>query len=78
MRKSAIKSIREYCVTVCTSGDMEWVKNCPDGPDHPCPCPLWRYRMGKNPNISEESREKRREIAKKHRFGVDVAPEQTA
>jgi hypothetical protein len=70
-RKTAIKSIRAYCVTVCCAGDQEWVRECPDGVVHGSvpPCPLWSYRMGKNPNISEESREKRRESAKRSGLG---------
>jgi len=62
-KRSAIKSIRAYCIEVCCAGDLEYVRNCPDGPKHPTPCPLWNFRMGTNPNISEEAREKRRQIA---------------
>lgn len=32
------------------------VKNCtasPDAPDHYTKCPLWAYRMGKDPNPSK-------------------------
>lgn len=63
MRKTAIKSIREYCVEVCCAGDQEYVRECPDGVvlQGKPPCPLWPYRMGKNPNVSEEKKAKARE-----------------
>lgn len=33
------------------------------------PCPLWPYRLGKSPNVSEATRQKRSEQAKKQGLG---------
>lgn len=38
-----IKSIRAYCLE-CSNQQPSEVKNC-----HLTDCPLWPYRMGKNP-----------------------------
>jgi hypothetical protein len=69
-RRTAIKSIREFCVQTCCAGDMDYVKECPDGVEHQgkAPCPLYPYRMGSNPNISEETKERRRQEAISHGF----------
>ena len=56
---SAIKSIRSFCVA-CTGGDMEAVRTCKPIPDSSA-CALWPYRMGRNPNITAESKAKARE-----------------
>lgn len=50
MLLSPIKSIRKYCLSCCLESEHE-VKLCPDDE-----CPLYPYRLGKNPNI------KRREM----------------
>jgi hypothetical protein len=70
-RRTAIKSIRDFCVRVCCCGDMEYVRECPDGVSHQGvpPCPLWPFRMGHNPNISDEAREKSRQAAKSRNLG---------
>lgn len=52
---SPIKSIRAFCLE-CTCGDREWIKECPS-----VDCYLRPYRMGKNPNISKETKERARE-----------------
>lgn len=67
-RWTAIKSIRRYCVDVCCAGDEAYARECPSdgrrtGKGQATNCPLHPYRMGKNPNISEETKAKRREIA---------------
>lgn len=68
-RRSAIKSIRQYCVETCCAGDQEYVRECPGNSlNISVSCPLWPYRMGKNPNISDETRTKRRELAKSRNF----------
>jgi hypothetical protein len=56
----------------------------PDGPAdcdasqayeiHP-PCPCWPYRLGRNPNIGEETREKRRERGKRQMNFTAPQPE---
>lgn len=51
MRPTAIRSIRAFCVE-CIGGAAH-VEECTA-----LKCPLYPFRMGKNPNISEESREK--------------------
>lgn len=70
MRKTAIRAIREFCVQ-CTVGDMEAIRECAPVPGIGA-CPLWPYRMGKNPNISEATRAKMRELAKSRNFGVNA------
>lgn len=66
-RLTAIQAIKEHCRIcqgVARGGDYTPVQECTaewgareDG------CPLWPFRMGRNPNISAETRQKRREIA---------------
>ena len=75
-RKTAIKSIRSYCVTVCCAGDVESVRNCPDGVPHgdQAACALWVYRMGKNDAISQEVREAQRQRAIARGFGAKSPP----
>jgi len=45
-----IKAIRAFCLQ-CTSSDRAWIKECPS-----LECPLYPYRMGTNPNVSEHAR----------------------
>lgn len=67
---SPIKSIRKFCVETCCGGDQEYVRKCPGNSlDISVSCPLWPFRMGKNPHISEETRVKRRESAKSRKLG---------
>lgn len=66
-RLTAIKSIRAFCIE-CTFGDNEWIRECPCGPESVQPCPLWPYRMGRNPNISAETKEKLRQRAAQNPF----------
>ena len=61
-RLTAIKAIRAFCVE-CTCGDPEWIRECPSNS-----CPLWVYRMGRNPNISQQTREKQRQRALRRGF----------
>jgi hypothetical protein len=56
-RLTPVKAIRAFCVE-CTCGDTEWIRECPS-----TDCSLFPYRMGKNPNISTETKAKLREIA---------------
>ena len=67
MPKTAIQSIREYCLGCCLESAME-VRLCPDNE-----CPLYPYRLGKNPNIkrremTEEQKEAARERVKNARM----------
>jgi len=64
-----LRAIREYCLE-CAGSAYE-VKTCQGDKAADGPCPLYGFRLGKNPNISEETRKKRREIALRHGFGND-------
>jgi hypothetical protein len=61
-----IKAIRRYCLD-CVGSPHE-VRNCQGDTAADGPCPLFTFRLGKNPNISEETRQKRRMVALKHGF----------
>ena len=54
MKPTAIRSIRAFCVD-CIGG-AAYVEEC-----SALKCQLYPFRMGKNPNISEASREKSRQ-----------------
>ena len=71
--KSALKTIREKCLSDCGGlAEVAGVKSC-DVKD----CPLWPFRLGTNPNISEATRAKQRQRAsKKGAFCKSVADEQ--
>jgi hypothetical protein len=49
-RRTPTKAIRAYCIE-CSNGSQKEVRECvmPD-------CPLYDYRMGKNPNYKKGSR----------------------
>ena len=64
--KPKLKEIRAYCLQ-CQGGhgtSTEYVRECTD-----TLCSLYPFRMGHNPNITEETKEKRRQCALKYRFG---------
>ena len=72
------KAIRRFCTDQCQSGaPSEEVKNCqgdtPAVPDALAPCPLFKFRFGRNPNISEKTKAARRQRTQKRvvkgRFG---------
>jgi hypothetical protein len=62
-KKTAIKSIREYCLDYCGGSPSE-VKGCTANITtefFPIPCPLYPFRLGRNPNkkkriLTEEER----------------------
>jgi len=54
---TAYAAIREYCLNTCCAGDMEFWVDCPSTEKSPTPCPLYPFRFGNNPNISEETRQ---------------------
>ena len=59
---SPIKSIRSYCLD-CSNGSANEVKICPAEN-----CPVYRYRLGTNPNITRKyTDEQRRELAQRMR-----------
>lgn len=53
-KRTPLGSIRRYCVDTCCAGDTVYVRLCPSKD-----CALHPFRMGKNPNISAETRAKR-------------------
>lgn len=69
-----VKAIRKYCHVICQCGaGSDEVKNCQGDKAALGPCPVFPFRMGRNPNIKPETREKRRQTAykmtKKGTFG---------
>ncbi len=61
--RPSVKVIRKHCL-YCMGGRSDWVRECQSHE-----CPLWKFRMGKNPNIrfSEERLLKHQESIKKAR-----------
>lgn len=53
-----LRAIRAKCLDCCC-GQAPEVKLCPAED-----CPLWAYRLGKNPNIRREMTEEQREKAR--------------
>ena len=62
-----LRAIRQYCLGC--AGSSQAVRDCYGDTAVDGPCPLYRFRLGKNPNISKETRQKRRMVALKHGFG---------
>ena len=61
-----LRAIRQYCLGC--AGSSQAVRDCYGDTAVDGPCPLYRFRFGTNPNISEETRQKRREAALRHGF----------
>ena len=59
---SPLKSIRQKCLD-CVGGSPNEIRECPS-----TNCALWPYRMGRNPylELSEEEKERRREVGRKN------------
>ena len=55
---SPIKAIRAKCLDCCC-GQRDEVKLCPAND-----CPLWQFRMGKNPNRSRNMTDEQKQAAK--------------
>jgi hypothetical protein len=64
--RPSVKTIRKVCLW-CQGDRADWVKDC-----HAGDCSLHPYRLGRNPNISEATKEKRRQTALKHGFNVPL------
>ena len=47
---TALRAIRLRCIDCSGNSDAE-ARSCKFGPDHPAPCSLHPYRLGRNPNI---------------------------
>ena len=66
-RHSPVKACRAYCTAYCLpEANAEEIRNCGGDTALLGPCPVFPFRMGTNPNISAETREKRRQTAIKH------------
>ena len=55
-----LKTIRAYCVEECQAGNQGQVDDCQGDTAAAGPCPAFPFRMGKSPNVTTETREKRR------------------
>jgi len=65
MRKGrpSVKAIRKHCMLLCANNSFQFVRECDKES-----CPLHPFRMGTNPNISEETRKRRAEQVEKVGF----------
>lgn len=55
-----LKTIRAYCVEECQAGNQGQVEGCQGDTAVAGSCPVFPFRMGKSPNITAETRAKRR------------------
>ena len=55
--KSPMKAIRAKCLDCCC-GQKDEVKSCPSSG-----CPLWAFRLGKNPNRTRTLTEEQKKAA---------------
>ena len=65
---SPIRACKKYCHDQCQAGaapGSDEVRNCQGDKALLGPCPVFPYRLGRNPNISEETKRARRERALK-------------
>ena len=75
-----LKTIRAYCVEECQAGNQGQVEGCQGDTAAAGPCPAFPFRMGKSPNVTTETREKRRAAnfrqtaAGKNALGLISAP----
>lgn len=60
IKKPLLKIIREKCLDCCTGKHCE-VRKC-----HITSCPLWPYRMGKNPFHNRAMTDENKHIAIQH------------
>ena len=61
-RHSPLRACRAYCFENCLPGaGADAVKDCGGDTALLGPCPVFPFRMGKNPNISAATREKARQ-----------------
>ena len=62
---SPLRAIRCFCVEICVCGSAHEVKECIS-----TGCPLYAFRLGKNPHLrrelSDERREQLREQGRRH------------
>ena len=55
-----LKAIRTFCLEECQAGNQGQVDDCQGDTAAAGPCPAWPFRLGKSPNVTTETREKRR------------------
>ena len=61
---SHVRACRAFCFENCLPvAGVDTVKDCGGDTALLGPCPVFPYRLGKNPNISAATREKRRQAA---------------
>ena len=53
-----LKACRRFCVEECQAEQAQQVKDCQGDTWVVGPCPLYKFRMGKSPNVSLEARTK--------------------
>ena len=75
-----LKAIRTFCLEECQAGNQGQVEGCQGDTAAAGPCPAFPFRMGKSPNVTTETREKRRAAnfrqtaAGKNALGLISAP----
>jgi hypothetical protein len=71
-RHSPVKACKTYCHAYCNPGGPDEVRNCQGDKAEFHPCPVYPFRMGRNPNkqkpLSEERRLALVEMGKKYAF----------
>ena len=55
-----LKAIRTFCLEECQAGSQCQVEGCQGDTAAAGPCPAFPFRLGKSPNVTTETREKRR------------------
>ena len=76
---ATVKVIQTYCLEECQAGSgSDEVLTCQGDKAYIGPCPVYPFRMGKNPNKSQPLTEERRaalvESGKKYRFNTGSNP----
>jgi len=67
-KRISVKTIRKQCI-ICTNNSYDAIRECPS-----TKCPIYPFRMGKNPNYSEKTKKIRSKLAKKQglaKIGLD-------
>ena len=77
-----LRACKRYCAEYCQAGaGRDEVANCQGDEAIHGPCPMFPFRMGRNPNISEETRAARSKralkLATKGTFGFQKAMHST-
>ena len=65
-----LRACRTFCLEECQTGGpnkVNEVRNCQGDTWVVAPCPLFRFRFGRNPNISAATRQKQRVALEKKR-----------